>query len=141
MSEVQTSVFDLASLPSRSSAEVGFEVRITDPKTGEKTGMRIRVLGADSDAYQRKVREIRKRMLEQLRTQNRTELSAEEERDVDVETLVEVTTSWNAQLNGQPLECTPANVRMVYTEWPCIREEVRLAIHNRANFSPSSAST
>lgn len=145
MSTVQTSaapaVFDLAGLPSKATAEAGFDVRITDPKTGEKTGIRIRVLGADSEAYQRKTREVRKRLLEQLARQGRHELSAEEELEIDLDTLAEVTVGWTVTLKGVPLEFTPQNVRMVYAEWPCVREEVRMAIHNRANFSPSSAST
>lgn len=144
MSAVQTSAppaLDLAGLPSKATAEAGFEVRITDPKSGEKTGIRIRVLGADSEAYQRKTREVRKRLLEQLARQGRHELSAEEELEIDLETLGEVTTGWTLTLKGQPLEFTPPNVRMVYAEWPCVREEVRMAIHTRANFSPSSAST
>lgn len=132
---------DLATLPSKSTAEAGFKVRIIDPVTGEKTGILIGVLGADSEQYQAETREIRKRLLDALQLAGRHELTAEEERQVDVETLAKVTTSWNVTLKGAPLDLTPKNICMVYIEWPCVREQVRQGIHNRANFTPSSATS
>lgn len=56
-----------------------------------------------------------------------------------LELLIELTDTWiELKLNGEPLECNEENKRMVYTKYRWVREQVDLAIHERANFLPGA---
>jgi GTP cyclohydrolase I len=63
------------------------------------------------------------------------ELDAEKLAEENIEDLVKLTVKWTGfEINGEELPATPENFRMVYTDWPWIREQAQDFVGNRANF-------
>jgi hypothetical protein len=142
---MQDDVIDLSPLDTKRGAEAGFEVQILHPVTRKPLGLAIGVLGFESDAYQTKSRELRKRFTDQLTAARRAERT-QEEIDAEVaELLAEVTTYWKPKnlsflLNGKidSYAFSAANARIVYARFRWLREQIDEKVHDRANFLPGS---
>lgn len=119
-------------------------VEITDPGTGEKTGIVIRITGRESEAVKKVERAQADRRFERANlTGNFAPLKAEElERD-QAERLVAATAGWDGveDESGQPLHFSPENAKRLYTEVSWVREQVQRAMDDRTRFFGPSASS
>lgn len=133
--------FDLSEIDTVAGANAGFDVKIYHPGTKEDLDITIKVLGKDSDEFQKISRaQSKKRMAKMTKGGGfrNSNVSLEEiERD-GLELLAACTKSWTGVIvEGKPLDCTVPNAAMVYERFPWIREQVDEAIGDRANFIPS----
>lgn len=137
---------DLAAFDTVRSAEEGAELTVLDPKTGEATPVRIRLLGADSTTWREKEDELMKQRINR-NARRKVKFSSEayppeEQRADALELLVAVTAGWSGLANGGvDWPCTPENARKLYTISPGTREQAAAFVADRANFSPRSASS
>lgn len=127
---------DLANLDTVKGANEGFSVPIYHPGTNEELGIKITVLGQDSDEFVKLSRaQIKKRRDKLIKSGFRADIPVDEiERD-DTKLLAAMTKSWEGVIiDGKPIDCNMDNVIMVYERWPWLREQVDKAIGDRANF-------
>ena len=132
-------VIDLASLDTVKGSNEGFDVKIYDPGTLVDLGITINVLGKDSDEFQKVSRSQSKKRLAKLtkggfRAQNMTPPPEEMEAD-GIELLAKCTKSWKGiVLGGKEIDFSHDNATMIYTRFPWIKEQVDIAVGDRANF-------
>jgi len=132
-------VIDLASLDTVKGSNEGFDVKIYRPDTLVDLGIIINVLGKDSDEFQKVSRAQSKKRLAKMtkggfRVQNMTLPPDEIEAD-GIDLLVACTKSWSGiVIEGKETEFSHDNAIMVYTRFPWIKEQVDIAIGDRANF-------
>lgn len=118
-------------------ADKGATMEVVHPETEEVIpGMTITLLGQDSAVYRKmqlaKQQVILNRMAKGKKV---ADLDAEKLAEDTIDDLVKLTVKWSGfQLEGKDLEATPDNFRMVYTDWPWIREQAQEFVANRANF-------
>lgn len=129
---------DLSSIDTVKGANEGFDVQIYHPGTNEDLGITIRVLGKDSDEFQKKSREqSKKRMAKMSKGGFRSTAAVpveEIERD-GLELLAACTKSWDGiVVDGKAVDCTQPNAIDIYERFPWIKEQVDTAIGDRANF-------
>lgn len=127
--------FDLSNLDAAAGSNEGADVELLHPATLEKTGIVIRVMGKDGDVYRKIIGNQNRKRIEAARKSRKLEIDADK-LDADVVSLLaDCTISWSGVvLDGKPLECTPENAKMVYTRFAWIREQIDIAVNDRANF-------
>jgi hypothetical protein len=141
----KTSNFDLASLNTIDACNKPAEIEIKHPVTLMGTGIFIKVLGKDSDAYRGRVRamadeSLRRQALGKGGSADQT-LDKLEQKNIDA--LVAATVGWRdgddpaLELNGEKLEFSAANARKVYSELLPVRDQVAEAINELGNFMPA----
>lgn len=131
---------DLGQLDTSAVAEDGVDLQLKHPGTltpltqddQAETPISIRLAGADSARFRKAERANRdKRLRGGLR---RPPTAAELDAD-GLELLVQCTLGWSGIIvDGQQLEFTPANVRILYKRFQWIREQVDLFMGDRQNF-------
>jgi len=146
---------DLAKLDTAKGANEGFEVELYNPSTNEDLGIKINLLGKDSDEFQRVSRAQSKKRLARLTKggfrSNATPPIEEIEQD-NIELLASCTRGWRTlakkdkegkvvepekttlTVSGNELAFSKENAVDIYTRFPWIREQVDTAIGDRANF-------
>lgn len=108
------------------------QVNITLPN-GEPTDISIEVAGQDSDEFRKA--EVAKRNRRLKAAQKGKKITAEQLDEEGLDLLVNCTVSWQNVFWGKDeMECTPENVRKLYTEHPFIREQIDEAIADRTLF-------
>ncbi len=118
-------------------ADKGATLAIVHPETEEPIeGMTITLLGQDSAVYRKiqlaKQQAILNRM---AKGKKMVDLDAEKMAEDTIDDLVKLTVKWTGfEMGGEDLPCTPENCRMVYSDWPWIREQAQEFVANRANF-------
>jgi len=138
--------FDLSDFDTVAASNRGAEVELVHLKTGEPTGVFIKVLGSDSQEWRDHVNErANKRVAAQFKAQ-RGALKA-----VDVPTveaaaedaillLTRCTIGWRTgdspflTYRGEQLPFNAGNAMRVYTELPAIRNQVDEFIGDMSNF-------
>lgn len=118
-------------------ADKGATLDILHPETEEPiAGMSITLLGQDSAVYRKMQLAKQQAILNRMaKGKKAAELDAEKLAEDTIDDLVKLTVKWSGfQINGEELAATPENFRMVYTEWPWIREQAQEFVNNRANF-------
>ena len=128
--------FDLNSLKPV-MADDGAVLNIVHPETEEVIdGMTITLLGQDSKIYRKLQLGKQQAALNRMaKGKKALDLDAEKLSEDSIDDLVKLTTSWDGfELDGVKLDCTPENVRKVYTDWAWIKEQVQEFVGNRANF-------
>lgn len=146
---------DLSDFDTIERSSSGVDMEVVNPKTGEVlideesgTPITITLTGKDSPEYRGRSHELNNRRLQAGMRQGQMILLTAEQLDSDsLELLVLSTKKWhkNFSYGGKTLDCTPANVRMLYTKAPWLREQVDEFVNKRANFlgnasRPSSTS-
>lgn len=132
---------DLALFDARPGAEEGRWLTLRDPESGKDLPVRIRLKGADSQAWRDTHLEQRRRRLDEMEKSGRARIDPAQADAEDIERLVAVTVQWEGiDRNGAEWPCTPANVRELYVGWPEFRAQVVAFLATRANFLPRSAS-
>ncbi len=139
--------FNLGSLYTKDAANEGFDVQIFDAQTHEDLGLVIRVLGKDSDEFQKVRRNQEKKRLAKMQKggfRNTTQVQIEEIEQDAIALLAACTKSWKFQgkntipgPDGKEMELTLDNAILFYTESPSAREQVDTAIGDRSNFIKS----
>jgi hypothetical protein len=130
-------VVDLANLDTVKGANEGFDVNIYNPATNEDLGITIKVLGKDSDEFQKVSRvQSKKRMAKLTKGGFRsTQVPLEEIEQDGLELLAVCTKSWSGVVvDGKSPECNKENAISLYERFPWIKEQVDTAIGDRANF-------
>ncbi len=136
---------DLASIDTVKGANAGAEVKLYHPSTNEDMGITIRVLGKDSDEFQKINRAQSKRRMEKMskggfRGANIPLESIEQD---GLELLASLTKTWKQgdkqtlTLDGVELACNKDNAVLIYKRFPWIKEQVDSFIGDRANFIKS----
>ena len=129
-------MIDLASLDTGAAANSGTDVVLRHPTTGEDTDIIIRVLGRDSDTFRKiETQQQRKRLDKMAKTKKMSSVSLEEVDEDAITLLAACTVGWtNVALNGEELPFSVNNAAMIYKRFMWIREQVDMAIGDRANF-------
>jgi len=129
-------VVDLASFDTRKKAEEGAFLNLLSPDDGSETGILIRLAGADSDLFQEtQSKLINKRATKFNPSKPWAPITNEERIKDTITVLVKCTLAWeNMVMGGKELEFTPDNIRMVYENFPWIREQVDSFVMERRNF-------
>lgn len=124
--------FDLASY--RTSKMDTATVEITDPISGEFTGIRITVASPDSAKYRQISMKIQNEQLTYA-MKNKGKTSAERLANNALEVLVGATVAWEGITEGgKELPCTPENVRKVYEEVSFIKDQIDEFLGDARNF-------
>ncbi|SNS00360.1 hypothetical protein SAMN04488503_2290 [Humidesulfovibrio mexicanus] len=132
MSEKEKKFLDLSALDTKTMADQGVEMEILTVDSGKPTGVFLTLAGYDSDIYRNQERATLNR---RLAKKVRKTPTAEDFDDDSMVTLVRCTLGWrNVEVGGKPLEFTPANVRMVYEQYPEIKRQANAFILDGANF-------
>jgi hypothetical protein len=134
---MEKKVVDLGSIDTVKGANEGFDVSIYHPGTNEDLGILITVLGKDSDEFQKISRaQSKKRMAKITKGGFRSQAVPLEEIEQDgLELLAAVTKKWvNVVVDGNDLPFTKENAVALYERFPWIREQLDVAIGDRANF-------
>lgn len=137
---------DLADFDSFTLANEGAVMEIMNPVTGtpllDDSGkqMFIKAYGANSDVYRKHMNEAMNR---RLGVKGKTKLTIEELEAEQLEVRIKVVTGWHITLGGKPLECTPQNVRKIFSDkkflW--LYEQFVTWHDNEANFMKTSSKT
>lgn len=133
--------FDLNSLKPV-KADDGATLEVVHPESEEIIpGMTITLLGQDSKVYRKIQLAKQQAALNRIaKGKKAVDLDAEKLAEDSIDDLVKLTTGWAGfMLDGAALECTPENVRKVYTEWAWIREQVQEFVADRSNFFRADA--
>lgn len=133
---------DLSEFDSKKGAEEGFKLNLRHPKTNQPTSAWIHVLGADSDAYQERIREFQRQRSEILKRNMRATFDPSDRAAQELDLLVAMTVGWeHIERKGQPIAFSQEEARKLYAQYPTIREQVDAAIHDRANFLPGNGTS
>jgi hypothetical protein len=134
-------LLDLSTLDTTKAAEDGATLEVRHPATGEiltqdnGEPITITLAGTDSDRFRKAQRANNTRRLRNPRQLDGDDI----ERD-GLNSLVLCTLAWSGiALDGQELDCTPANVRQVYQRLPWLREQADRFVSDRANFLKGSS--
>ena len=126
---------DLAKLDLTKASNEGAWYTLKHPATGEELSGRIKIVGKDSTKFTQMSEEFRRKTLEDMKstkTMSQKMESAQEQSDT---ILVACTLDWEGMmLDGEDLPFTEANVRMIYSRFHWIKEQIDIAIADRSNF-------
>lgn len=138
--EAKPKAIDLASLDLTAAADKGFELELLHPATKAPIGTFIGLIGKDSTVFKAHVRatangRLRKQAFQQRRGKD-VDVPTIEKIEADaIELLAACTTGWrNLELRGVQLPFSAINAKVIYTEFPWIREQVDEAIGDIENF-------
>jgi hypothetical protein len=135
--------FNLADL-NVAKADVGVPMAVLNPKTSEPLvfedeqgslqPVTITLLGAESGVVRAERRvQVNRRFRRGLAQASK--ITAEETEAEALTLLVKQTVAWQGVALGDDLlECTEANVRRVYTEFPWIRQQVDTFVNDISNY-------
>jgi len=140
--------FDLGDIDTVKAANKGFDVELYHPSTEEDTGIFITVLGKDSDEFQKISRQQNKKRIDRMTKNgfrpNKATPSQEELDANGLELLAACTIGWKTidgdeekdtiLFNGEELNFSVGAAKKLYTERPWVKEQVDIAIGDRANF-------
>jgi hypothetical protein len=132
MSETVAANFDLSSLSDLTPAqEVGTEVKILHPGTGEPTGIVMQVAGPDSKRQKNATALIIGERSE-LRLRKITAARLEDE---SIRIAAASIISWSGVIeNGEEIEYSPSVALGLLTRYPFIREQIASYSNDRAKF-------
>lgn len=143
---------DLSSLDTSAQASKGATLELRDPMTDsvlrdEDSGeaVTLTLIGSDAKSYQQAAhKSLNRRLNKKITKAGRLKLSAEELEDDAFALLLISTTGWSHVIvDGNELQFSEINARMVYERFPWIREQADEFINDRMNFlgNSSTAST
>jgi hypothetical protein len=143
--ETEMSAVEVSSLDSLASisisADEGAEMKVLHPVSrrpmalSDGTPVTVKLAGADSARFRKVQRGATDRRLKMAANNRRAVLNSADIESDGLDSLVACTLSWTGiVLDGKPVECNPANVKMVYLKMPWLKEQVDEFIGDRANF-------
>ncbi len=134
---VKKAPVDLSALDSVEAANNGVEVELYSPRDGSDLGIKIFVLGRDSDKFRDKTNAQNRARVQKMqkggfRPGNAPVDSVEKD---GIELLAACTTGWeNMLVEGTVVPFSEKEAIRIYTRFPWIKEQVDAAIGDRALF-------
>jgi hypothetical protein len=130
-------VFDLSAIDTVKDANQGAEVELYHPTNGQDLGIRVRVLGKDSDKFRQvHAAQGRKRTAKLQKTGFRGGVSAADIEQEGIELLANCTIGWSGMvMGGKEVPFSTDNAIAIYTQYPWIKEQIDSAIADRALFT------
>lgn len=126
---------DLGKLDLNKSANEGAWITLKHPATGEELSGRIKVIGKDSTKFIQMNEEFRRKTLEDMKSNKTMAQKMESAQEQSDAILVACTIDWDGMvLDGEDLPFNESNVKMIYQRFTWIKEQVDIAIADRANF-------
>lgn len=124
--------FDLNTMDTVALAENGGTLEVLHPVTGERLGISINLVGADSAKFKAaRNAQIRKRIGKRGLT------DPEVLDDDDARLLAACTLDWSGvEMNGQSVEFSEKAAFDLYKRFPWLREQAAAFVGDRANFLP-----
>lgn len=130
---------DLANLDLQTAADVGIDIRLQHPATGEYLvddngdNLVITVLGKDSATWQSVAKRVNARNANRYKNKPVPNAALE---SALYEILSECTVKWtkNIEFEGQQLKCSKENAQMLYEKRNWIAEQLIEAAADRANY-------
>jgi len=105
------------------------------PATGEDLSGKIKVVGKDSTKFTQLSEEFKRKALEDMKSSKTMAQRMDNAQEQSDAIIVACTIDWDGMmLDGEDLPFTEANVKMVYQRFTWIKEQVDVAIADRANF-------
>lgn len=97
--------------------------------------MGLMMLGIDSPVYQEHYHANQTRRMAQGQKIGKVTLDSKKLDDEALDILIRCTVGFqNIQLDGQMLDCTPENVRILYARFPFIRDQAAAFMNERSHF-------
>lgn len=132
-------MIDLGSLDTARSANEGFDVQLYHPVTNVDLGITIKILGKDSDTFRKISHAQAKKRMDRFSKggfRNTGFIQSPEEIEQNgIELLAACTVGWDGIiLDGKPLDFSKDNAKELYTRFPWIKEQIDVAVGDRANF-------
>lgn len=128
--------FDLSSLDSGVKAqEEGLPMPLLHPKTGEPTGVVIRVASYESERVMARARAIGNRVRAEKAKQPLKATRVEQDEDTMKALAVAAVVGWeNLQHEGKPLAYSEANAEMILAKYKFVQDQVEKFGGDRSNF-------
>lgn len=126
---------DLATLDLTKASNDGAWITLKHPATGEDLSGRIKIVGKDSTKFTQLSEEFKRKTLEDMKSSKTMAQRMENAQEQSDAILVACTLDWDGMmLDGKDLPFSEANVKMVYSRFNWIKEQIDVAIADRANF-------
>ncbi|RVL05094.1 hypothetical protein CN151_10640 [Sinorhizobium meliloti] len=119
------------------SQEEGIEIDILNEQS-KPIGLKIRVVGPDSDRMQKAVRDVASEFAKAAAERESLGEAREDDSDARmVAILAKATVSWspNPKIGGSVVPFSEENVRNLYTKFRIIREQVEVRAVRRGSFT------
>ncbi len=115
----------LSSLDSTTKASEGIWIDISDPSTGNPTGLRVKILGSDSKVYKAAEKEVRALIMK-----------GKDFDDPDAEVALRTTIDWEGAEDdeGKPVAFSQKELRDAFAKYPTIRDQIIIRQKTRALF-------
>lgn len=128
---------DLASIDTVKDANQGATVDLYHPTNGKDLGIKVTVLGRDSDKFRSvQAAQGRKRTAKLQKTNFRGGVDANDIEKDGIELLAACTIGWAGMvLNGQEVPFSLENAIAIYTKYPWIKEQIDTAVSDRSLFT------
>lgn len=107
------------------------DVKLKHPVSGDELDAKIKVYGKDSSVFQNAIKQRAKAQI----TRKSKDIDLESNEKDSIELLADCTKDWQGiSEGGKQIECTRQNAIDIYTKYKWIREQIDIAIGDRANF-------
>lgn len=128
---------DLNDINLTEAAEIGAELILEHPVTGEPLDIVIHLAGTDSSAYRMKQKEITGKRIAKMARGKKPDFAASDSEACEL--LAACTLGWDGILEGgEEVKFSKESAKNLYMEHNWIREQVDLFIGDRANFFTKS---
>lgn len=140
--------FDLDAIDTKTLADEGVDMVVMKYGSDEpllarnKQPVTLTLLGPDSDVYREQTRvQVKKRIARSANVKSVNEVDLVEAENDALELMVACTVGWKNlfDTDGKPVEFNKDAVRLLYTAYPVIREQVDTFIVDRARFIKASS--
>jgi hypothetical protein len=128
---------DLSGLESLiQSQEEGIEIDILNER-GEPIGLKIGFVGPDSDRMQKAMRDVAAEFAKKAAERSSMEPATDDSDDRMIAILAKSTTHWspNPKIGGQVVPFSEENVRILYSKFRIIRDQVEVRAVRRSSFT------
>jgi hypothetical protein len=126
---------DLAKLDLTKASNEGAWYTLKHPATGEELSGKIKIIGKDSTKFTQLSEEFKRKALEDMKSAKTMAQRMESAQEQSDAILAACTIDWEGMmLDGKDLPFTEANVKMIYTRFSWIKEQIDTAIADRSNF-------
>ena len=118
-------------------ADEGAVLELKDPGTEELIpGMTITLMGQDSGVYKKILLAKQQAVLTRMsKGKKALDMDAAKMAEDGIDDLAKLTLGWEGfELDKKKLEPTQENIRMVYSEWTWIKDQVQEFVADRAHF-------
>lgn len=124
---------DLNDINLTEAAEIGAELTLEHPVTGEPLDIVIHLAGTDSSAYRMKQKEINSKRIMKMARGKKPEFNTTDAEACEL--LAACTLGWSGVvIGGEEVEFSKDAAISLYREHNWIREQVDMFIGDRANF-------